>query len=338
MKPIEELKDKLSTPSDRLVKDMQEIDGGIMILGVGGKMGPSLAKLAARTFQKCGSRHKVIGVSRFTKQNLREELQSFGIETIALDLLNEKELQALPEAENIIYMAGKKFGTSGRQSFTWAMNTYLPGRIAEKFKNSRIVAFSTGNVYPFVSIASGGAAEQTPLNPVGEYAQSCVGRERIFEYFSERYGIPMLFFRLNYAVEMRYGTLVDIAKAVYKGEAIDLRNGNMNVIWQGDANEFALRCLLHCSIPPKKLNVTGPEIISIRSVAAKFGEIFDKKPQFTNEERETSPLSNASQAHKLFGYPGVPLGKIIEWTADWIRKGKKTIDKPTHFEVRSGNY
>lgn len=338
MKSIEELENRLSTPSDRLVEDIKNIEGDIMILGVGGKMGPSMAKLATRAFKECGSDQKVIGVSRFSNPGLREELEDFGIETITTDLLKEEELQTLPEPANVLYLVGKKFGTSGNEHLTWAMNAYLPGRVAEKFSDSKIVVFSSGNIYPFVPYGSGGATEQIDPGPVGEYAQSCLGRERVFEHFSHRYDIPMLFYRLNYAVEMRYGNLLEIAEAVYDGESIDLRNGHMNVIWQGDANEIALRSLLHCKTPPKLLNVTGPETISVRSVAYQFGRIFEKEPKFVNEEKPTSLLNNASQSYKLFGYPSVSLNQIIEWTAEWVKRDQKTIDKPTHFQVRSGKF
>lgn len=338
MNTIAELEDRLSTPSDRLIQDIKKIEGDILILGVGGKMGPSLAKLASRAFSECGSSQKVIGVSRFSDQQLKGELQDFGIETIEADLLKESELKALPEVRNVIYMIGKKFGTSGNEHLTWAINAYLPGRMAEKFQDSRIVAFSSGNIYPFVSYGSGGATERTEPDPVGEYAQSCLGRERVLEHFSNRHDIPMLMFRLNYAVEMRYGNLLEIAKAVYEGDPIDLRNGHMNVIWQGDANEIALRSLLHCSTPPQLLNVTGPETISVRSVAHEFGRILGKEPKFVNEEQSTSLLSNASLSHKLFGYPSVSLNQLVEWTAEWVRTDKKTINKPTHFQERSGKF
>lgn len=338
MKSIEELENRLSTPSERLIKDMQKIEDDILILGVGGKVGPSMAKLALRAIRAGGSDQNVIGVSRFSNPDLREELEDVGIQTIAADLMKEKQLQALPEIRNVIYLVGKKFGTSGKQHMTWAINTYLPGRVAKKFRQSRMVVFSTGNVYPFVDYGSGGATEQMSPSPVGEYAQSCLGRERMFEHFSQKYDIPMLFFRLNYAVEMRYGNLLEIAKAVFEENPIDLSNGYMNVIWQGDANEMALRSLLHCSISPKRLNITGPETIAVRSVANKFGNIFNKEPKFLHEEKPTSLLNNAALAHKLFGYPLVPLQQIIEWTADWVKQGEKTFNKPTHFQVRSGNF
>lgn len=338
MKSIKELENKLSTPSKRLIKDMQKVEGDILILGVGGKVGPSMAKLAIRTIRECGSDQNVIGVSRFSNSGLREELEDLGIKTIAADLMREKELRALPEIKNVIYLVGRKFGTSGKEHLTWAINTYLPGRVAKRFQQSRIVVFSTGNIYPFVDYWSGGATEHTPPGPVGEYAQSCLGRERMFEYFSHEYDIPMLFFRLNYAVEMRYGNLLEIAQAVFEGDPIDIRNGYMNVMWQGDVNEVALRSLLYCSSPPKLLNVTGPETIAVRSVANKFGNIFGKEPQFMHQEESTALLSNGALAHKFFGYPLISLDQIIEWTADWVKQGGRTIDKPTHFQIRSGNF
>lgn len=338
MKSTEELEELMSRPSARLLEDMKKIKGDLMILGVAGKMGPSLARLAKRALLEAGSSQRVIGVSRFSDQSLKKELEADGIETITADLLVESELQALPEVENVIYMVGKKFGTGGNEHLTWAMNAYLPGRVAEKFQKSRIVVFSSGNIYPLVSVFSGGATESTPPGPVGEYAQSCLGRERIFEHFSHRFQIPMLIYRLNYAVEMKYGNLLEIAQAVYQEKPMDLRNGHMNVIWQGDANEIAIRSLLHCSNPPKLLNVTGPETISIRWVAEEFGKVFGKKPLFENQEESTALLNNATHAHQLFGYPSVSLTQVMEWVAAWVEHGGKTIDKPTHFQVRSGKF
>ncbi|WP_236978935.1 NAD-dependent epimerase/dehydratase family protein [Membranihabitans maritimus] len=338
MRTINELEDALSQPSAALIDDFTSIEGDIMILGVGGKMGPSLAKLAARANEKSNGKKRIIGVSRFSDEGLRSELEESGVETIAADLLNEEELQSLPEVENVIYMVGKKFGTSGNEHLTWAMNSYLPGRVAEKFRHSKIIVFSSGNIYPFVSFGSGGATENTPPGPIGEYAQSCLGRERVFEHFSHRHQIPMLIYRLNYAVEMRYGNVLEIAKSVYEGKTINLENGHMNVIWQGDANAIALRSLLHCSAPPKLLNVTGPETISIRALAEDFGKRFGKEPQFENEEQSTALLNNASHSHHLFGYPLVSLNQVIDWTEEWVLEGGKTIDKPTHFQVRSGKF
>lgn len=338
MESIKELEDRLSTPSRQLVQDIKAVKGDILILGAGGKMGPSLARLAVRAVQEAGSGQKVIAVSRFSETGLREELEKAGVETISADLLNEQELQSLPGAPNVIYMAGKKFGTKGHEHLTWAMNAWLPGQVAEKFKKSRIVVFSSGNVYPFVPYGSGGATEQTSPGPVGEYAQSCLGRERIFEHFSHRYRTPMLIYRLNYAVEMRYGALLEIARAVFEKKPVDLRSGHLNVIWQGDANEIAIRSILHCSSPPHLLNVTGPETISVRQAAGELGRLLGKTPRFIHEEEPTALLNNASRAHRLFGYPKVSLDQVIAWTAAWVMQGGETIDKPTHFQEREGKF
>src|SRR5690554_5163920 len=335
---VEELEDLLSTPSAALIEEMAQLSGDIIILGVGGKMGPSLAKLEFRRVLFRSLNKKVTGVSRFSEPGLQQELESFGVETISIDLLNDEELQSLPETENVIYMAGKKFGTTGQEHSTWAMNTYLPGRVGEKFKNSRIVVFSTGNIYPFVSLGSGGADETVSPDPKGEYAQSCLGRERIFQYFSHKHQIPMLIYRLNYAVDMRYGNLLEIAQMVNAEREIDLTNGYMNVIWQGDANEIAIRSLLQCASPAKILNVTGPETISIRWVANEFGKAFNKTPKFINQEAPDSLLNNASESHRLFGYPRVSLREMIAMTANWVRVGGETHDKPTHFQERSGKF
>lgn len=338
MKSVEELELKLSEPSEGLIRDMAKVKGDIIILGVGGKMGPSLAKLAVRAIKEAGLKKRVIGVSRFSEEGLKEDLESWGIETIAIDLLNDDELQRLPEVENVIYMAGKKFGTYGNEHFTWAMNTYLPGRVGEKFKKSRIVVFSSGNIYPYVSIGSGGATEDMALSPFGEYATTCLGRERMFTYYSHKYNIPMLMYRLNYAIDMRYGTLLEIAKMVYEGEPINIANGHMNVIWQGDANDVALRSLLLCQSPPKILNVTGPETISIRWVAQEFGKMFNKVPVLLNQEEPTSLISNATECHRIFGYPRVSLREMIEMTAEWVRNEGEVSNKPTYFQERSGHY
>ena len=335
---VEKLEDFLSAPSEKLVEEIKQVKGDIIILGVGGKMGPSLAKLAARAIKEAGISKRVIGVSRFSEKGLKEELEHAGVETIAVDLLDDEQLQSLPEVENVIYMAGKKFGTMGQEHFTWAMNTYLPGRVAEKFKHSNIVVFSSGNIYPFVSCGSGGADEEVAPDPRGEYAQSCLGRERIFQYFSHKYQTPMLIYRLNYAVDMRYGNLLEIAQMVNEEREIDLTNGYMNVIWQGDANEIAIRSLLQCSSPAKLLNVTGPETISIRWMANEFGKAFNKTAKFVNEEEPDSLLNNASQSHRLFGYPRVSIREMIEMTANWVKEGGETHNKPTHFQERSGKF
>lgn len=338
MKSIRELDEKLSNPSQKLIEDLSGIDGDILILGAGGKMGPSLAMLAKNGVNELKSSKKIICVSRFSDKTSKEKIEESGIKTITADLLKEDELQALPDVKNVIYMVGHKFGTSGNESLSWLLNSYLPGRIAEKYKDSSIVVFSTGNVYPLVEVTSGGATENYQPDPVGEYAQSCLGRERVFEYFSKKNKTSILNFRLNYAIDMRYGVLLEIAKSVLQNQPIDLRTGHVNVIWQGDANEIAIRCLNFCSSPPNTLNVTGPETISIKWLANEFGSIFGKEPKFLHSEQPTALLSNASECHRIFGYPSVPLRQMIKWTAEWVKNDRMTIDKPTHFQEREGKF
>ncbi|WP_047983341.1 NAD-dependent epimerase/dehydratase family protein [Ornithinibacillus californiensis] len=338
MQTIAELEEIMTKPSQRLIDDLKQVNGDIMILGVGGKMGPTLAKLAKRAVDEAGLNTRIIGVSRFSSGNLQEELETSGIETIACDLLNEEELNQLPSVKNVIFMAGKKFGTMGNEHFTWAMNTYLPGRVAEKFADSNIIVFSSGNIYPFVDITKAGCTEETPTQPVGEYAQSCLGRERVFTYLSKKNNTPILLYRLNYAIDMRYGVLLEIAKQVFNDKPVDLTTGHVNVIWQGDANEYALRSLLHCSTDPAILNITGPETISVRWLAEEFGRHFNKEVTFVNSETPTALLNNAGKAHKLFGYPSTSLQQMVEWTADWLKNDGQMIDKPTHFQERQGAF
>ena len=338
MKDINQVYQQLLQPSDELVSEIATLDGDILILGAGGKMGPDLARLAKLAIDKTGVRKKVIGVSRFSEQGLQDQLEQEGIKTYSADLLQDDQLQALPDVKNVIYMAGTKFGTSGKESLTWAMNSYLPGRVAEKYKHSRIVVFSTGNVYHLTPVLSGGATEAYPAQPVGEYAQSCLGRERLFQYFSSVYDTPLLIFRLNYANDVSYGVLLDIARAVKEDKPIDLNMGHVNVIWQGDANERALRSLLHCETPAKILNIAGPETVSVRWLAEEFGRIFGRTPKFLNEEQATALLSNAAESFKLFGYPNVSLKTMMGVLAEWINQGGKVLNKPTHFQEREGQF
>jgi nucleoside-diphosphate-sugar epimerase len=337
MKEIDKLYQQLLQPSDDLVSEIAALDGDILILGIGGKMGPDLAKLAKHAIDKAGIQKKVIGASRFSEPGLQDQLEQQGIKTYKADLLQDDQLQALPEVKNVIYMAGAKFGTSGRESFTWAMNSYLPGRVAEKYKNSRIVVFSTGNVYHLTPVLSGGATEDYSPQPVGEYAQSCLGRERIFQYFSSIYNTPILIFRLNYANDVSYGVILDIARAVKDNKPIDLSMGHVNVIWQGDANEMALRSLNHCQAPAKILNIAGP-IVSVRQVAEEFGQMFGHTPKFFNEEQSTALLSNAAESFRLFGSPKVSLKTMMGVIAGWINQGGKILNKPTHFQEREGQF
>ncbi|MEO6868202.1 MAG: NAD-dependent epimerase/dehydratase family protein [Ginsengibacter sp.] len=338
MTSFEELEQKILQPSDQLLEDIAAIEGDILLLGIGGKMGPGMARLAKQAIKITGSYKKIIGVSRFSDHTVRQVLEDGGIETISADLLDEESLKNLPDVANVIYLAGHKFGSSGKEPFTWAMNTYLPGRVAEKYKNSNIVAFSTGNVYPFTEINSGGLSEETAPSPVGEYGQSCLGRERIFQYFSDKNNTPVLIYRLNYAIDFRYGILLEIANSIYNGKEIDLQTGNVNVIWQGDANEIAIRALLHCESPAKILNVTGPETLSVKWVAEQFGLLFGLEPKFIGQPNNTALLSNASQAHKLFGYPKVTLREMIEITAFWVKEGGSVLNKATHFQERNGKF
>ncbi len=330
--------ESLLTPSDALVQDIANLSGDIIILGAGGKMGPALAKVAKAAADKAGANKKIIAISRFREEGVQEQLNNNGVETINADLLNDRELQSLPEAENVLYMAGMKFGTKDNASLTWAMNTYLPGRVAEKYRSSRIVVFSSGNVYPMTSIYHGGVTELQAPEPTGEYAQSVLGRERMFQYFSGLHHTPILLYRLNFAVDVTYGVLVEIGSAVREHREIDLAMGHFNVIWQGDANEIAIRSLHHCNTPAKILNVTGPETISVRWCAEEFGRLFGEQPLFKNEEQSTSYLNNAAESFKLFGYPRVSLKEMMELLADWMSSGGKKLNKPTHFQERKGKY
>ncbi|WP_098741660.1 NAD(P)-dependent oxidoreductase [Paenibacillus sp. EZ-K15] len=338
MLTVAELEAKLAEPSAQLVADLASLEGDILVLGVGGKMGPSLARLAANAVREGGGGKRIIGVSRFSNQEARRELEEAGVQTISCDLLNDGELQQLPETPNVIYMAGNKFGTTGREYFTWAMNSYLPGRVAEKFKQSRMVVFSSGNVYPFSPVGSGGVNESVAPEPVGEYAQSCLGRERVFEYFSHQNGTPMAIYRLNYAIDMRYGVLHELARSIHEDRPIHLAMGHANIIWQGDANEMALRSLLYCSSPPEIINITGPETMSIRWAAQELAVRMGKEVTFTGTESETALLNNAAKSHQLFGYPKVSLLQMLDWTAAWVQSGGESWNKPTHFQERKGKF
>lgn len=338
MKQIHKLYQELLEPSEDLITDIAALKGDIIILGVGGKMGPALAKLAKQAVDRSGINKRVIGVSRFSEAGLQNDLNNNGIETFEADLLQDNELLSLPDAENVLYLAGTKFGTTGKEAFTWAMNSYLPGRVAQKYKNSRIVVFSTGNVYPLTAVSLGGAGEEQLPQPVGEYAQSCLGRERLFQYYSLKYNTPLLIYRLNYANDVSYGVLLEIARSVKERRPIDLKMGHVNVIWQGDANEMALRSFHHCTVPSKTLNIAGPETISVRWLAKEFGKLFHQSPEFINQEQDTALLSNAAESYRLFGYPKVPLKKMMEIVVEWINEGGITVSKPTHFQERNGQF
>jgi nucleoside-diphosphate-sugar epimerase len=296
MKQLEKFYQDLLQPSDELVADISQLNGDIIILGAGGKMGPALAKLAKQAVDKAGVNKRVIGVSRFSEAGLQDELNGFGIETCRADLLKDEQLDALPDAENVLYLAGTKFGTTGKEGFTWTMNAYLPGRVAQKYKNSRIVVFSTGNVYHLTPVVMGGADESYTTQPFGEYAQSCLGRERLFQYYAEKNNTPVLIYRLNYANDVTYGVLLEIASSVKEKRPVDLSMGHVNVIWQGDANEMALRCLHHCDVPSKILNITGPENVSLRWLAKEFGKLLRETPQFINQGAGDSLVEQRSRS------------------------------------------
>jgi hypothetical protein len=339
IKTESELEELLSRPDEATASAMAALDGDLLILGAGGKMGPSLARLARRAIDQSGAKKRVIAVARFTNDRLPSEFATHGIETIACDLLERTSLDKLPDTPNVVFMAARKFGTSGEEHLTWAMNTYLPGLVAERFRNSRIVAFSTGNVYPLRSVQDGGALETTPVGPVGEYAQSALGRERIFEYGSMRWRTPVVILRLNYAVELRYGVLVDIGRAVFERRPIDLCMPRVNVIWQRDANAWCLRSFAHCQSPPLVLNIAGPETLSVRELALEFGQHFGLEPTFVSStEGSSALLSNVNKARSLFGIPTVRPKEMIEWIANWIRDGGAVLNKPTHFQTRDGKF
>lgn len=333
-----QLEDALSAPNQHDVNVMRQLPGDLILLGAGGKMGPSLARRARRAADAAGVAKRIIAVSRFSSVESRREIEEVGVEVIAADLLNEDEVEQLPLVENVIFMVGRKFGSTGAESLTWAMNVYVPARVASHYRASRIVAFSSGNIYPFVPVHSAGATEETPLEPVGEYAQSVLGRERMLEHMSSRYGTPMAILRLNYAIDLRYGVLLEIGRKVFERRPVDVTAGNVNVIWQGDANSVCLRSLLHCSNPPKVINLTGPETLSVRWIAERFAARFGVQPQFEGREAPNALLNNAALCQRLFGYPTVSVEEMIEWIATWIGAGGAVLDKPTHFETRDGRF
>lgn len=339
--PIEtedQLEEWLSRPTETDKAAMAALEGDLLIVGVSGKMGPSLVRLAKRACEQAGVNKQILGVARFSQSGAREFFEKHAIETRVCDLLDRGALAKLPDFPNVLCMAGQKFGTSGNQPLTWATNTYLPALVAERFRDSRIVAFSTGNVYPLTPVALGGPREGDPTGPVGEYAQSALGRERMFEYFSAKHETPVAILRLNYAIDLRYGVLRDVGEKVFARLPIDLTMGHANVIWQRDANSVALRAFEHCASPPFVLNLTGAETVSVRSLGTQFGKIWSIEPMFEGEEKWTALLSNASRCREMFGPPEVSLDQMIAWTAHWVGRGGRSLGKPTHFESRSGDF
>ncbi len=330
-----ELDERLSRPTEGVIRVLRQLPGDLLVLGAGGKMGPTLAMMARRALDP---RHRVVAVSRFRETGLRDRLEAAGITTIVADLLDPAALAALPEAPNLIFMAGQKFGTQSAPHVTWAMNAVVPARVSERFRGARTVVFSTGNVYPLTPVASGGPTEEHPVGPIGEYAMSCLARERIFEHAAAVHGTPVAIVRLNYAIDLRYGVLVDIARRVRSGEPVPLAMGHVNVIWQGDANARALECLALASSPATVLNVTGPETLSVRWLAERFGERFGTAPRFAGSEQADALLSNAARSVTLFGPPTVTIDAMIGWVADWLEQGGPLLPKPTHFEERAGQF
>ncbi|KAI1613530.1 hypothetical protein EDD37DRAFT_214891 [Exophiala viscosa] len=330
----EDLEELLSRPPTWLPELLRTVEGDIMFLGIGGKVGPTIARMAKRAAPS----KRIIGVARFSERGLRERLQSWDLETIKCDLLERESVGALPDVANIVYMAGKKFGTGEDPSFAWAMNTYVPTIVAERFKSSRIVAFSTLCVYGFAPIAGGGWDESVQPEPTGDYPTSCVGRERMFSYFSRKHNTPGRLIRLNYAIDMRYGVLHDIANWVRTGTPIPIGTAYASVIWQGDSNAQILGALAHATTPTSPLNVGGAEHMSVRLAAMEFGRRFGKEPIFEGEERLTGWYNNTLAAQRLYGYPVVPLAKLIDWVANWVAKDLPSLNKPTHYEERGGHF
>jgi nucleoside-diphosphate-sugar epimerase len=335
---VEQLDELLSRPTPEVIAAMAALEGDLIVLGIGGKIGPSLARMARRASDAAGVRRRIIGVARFSTPELQTQLQTQGIDTIRCELLDGEQLAALPEVPNVLYLAAMKFGSTGQEAATWARNVYLPGRICEKYRHSRIVAYSTGNVYPLTPAERGGSVESDPLGPVGDYAMSCLGRERIFSYFSQTMGIPVALIRLNYACELRYGVLVDVAQKVLVGEPIDVTMGYLNTIWQGDNNAMTLQAFGQAASPPLTVNVTGPETLSVRRVAEQIGELLERPVRCVGNEAPDALLSNATLAYRLFGRPKLSTSQMIRWIADWCRRGGVTLNKATHFEVRNGRF
>jgi hypothetical protein len=331
---IAELEEVLSRPGDELVAAMKRLNGDVMILGAGGKIGPTMARTAQRAIAAAGTKKTVYAVDVFDLPNLAKE----GIKTLKCDMMDLKAVEGLPKVENIVYMVGRKFGSTGSEELTWAINVIVPYHVARTFTKSRVVAFSTGCVYPVVHVFSGGSTEDQAPDPVGEYAQSCLGRERMFDYFSIHQGERVVQLRLDYAVEMRYGVLWDVATKVFTGQPIDLTTGFLNCMWQGDVCNQVLRSLEVAATPPTVLNVTGPEILAVRDVATRFGKLMGKQPIFTGQENGKGYLANAMKANALFGNPSVPVGKVIQWVAQWVASGGESLGKPTHFETQDGKY
>jgi len=333
-----EVDELMARPNPELIGMMRRLEGDIAILGIAGKMGLSLGALAVNAIRAAGVTKKVYGISRFSAPAAIASLEQAGVIPVRCDLLDRAAVKGLSKDPNVIFMAGRKFGTVGEEALTWAMNTLVPEHVCEQFAGSRIVAFSTGCVYPLIPLGRIGSVEEDRPVPVGEYAQSCLGRERIFEYFSRANGTPVCILRLNYALDVRYGIIHDLAQTIWEGRPVNRTVGHFNAIWQGDANSQALQSLDLCSAPPAILNLTGPETVSVTTLAETLGRLLGKPVTYCGEEGPIAYLNNAAKAQRLFGYPRIPLTHVINWTADWIKQGGRSLGKPTHFEVSDGKY
>jgi nucleoside-diphosphate-sugar epimerase len=333
----DELDDRLSEPTPEVIAALAALQGDLVVLGVAGKMGPTLARMARRAFDVAGLRRRVFGVSRFTGGG-EAALSAHGIDAIACDLLDPAAVARLPDASGVVFLAGRKFGSTGDEAATWAVNSYLPGVVGHRYRGRRIVALSTGNVYGLTPVAGGGSRENDAPRPVGEYAMSCLGRERVFEYISRSTGTPVAVIRLNYACDLRYGVLVDLALRIHAGRPIDLGMGHFNTIWQGDAAAMTLRALAHTATPPWIVNVTGPEVLSVRTVAERLGILLNRPVRVAGMETATALLSDATRGLEALGPLRVGTDRLIEWVADWVGRGGRTLDRPTHFESRDGRF
>ncbi len=334
----ESLDELLTRPRLELVQFMKNVQTPLVILGAGGKMGPTLAVLAHRAAEQAGHEIDIIAVSRFGNPGARRWLKANKVTTIGCDLLDRQEVSRLPGSDNVLYLVGLKFGTSDKPAQTWATNALVPALVSERYSTARIVAISTGNVYPTTTVAGGGSLESDPLTPLGEYANAAVARERILEFFSRRNGIQVALLRLFYATELRYGILRDIADKIWAGEPVSLANGCFNCIWQSDASEMVIRALSLASSPPSAFNLTSPEIFRVRTVASRLGELLGKPVKFTSSESDTSLLGNTSKLCALLGKPTTSLETMLDWTANWVKRGGRSLGKPTHFETRNGSY
>jgi len=335
---VEQLEEMLSRPTPELVETMRRLEGDLMILGVGGKTGPSMAAMARRATDAANVPRRILGVSRFSNPQLPKALEAAGIETIACDLLDRNQLAALPDVPNIVFSAARKFGSTGNEALTWAMNVYVPGMVAERFASSRIVVYSSGNVYPLVPVHSDGSKETDDVGPIGDYAMSVLGRERLFTHFSQIRTTPVALVRLYYANEMRYGTLRDVGEKVLNDVPVDVTMGCFNAIWQGDSNAMTLRCFDHVASPPFIVNVAGGTKVGVRSAAERFGQLFNKPVRFVGKEAPDALFSDSRFGHERLGSPRVSEDKIIQWAAGWLQRGGESLQKPTHFETRDGKF